>query len=334
MHTRTFGYELEVSSGGGRVMRLLRDAGFTTQTSVHDYHCECRVCCRFHTAAGTSLSFKVQRDDSLGRTGAEFISSPKPWGEDLSWQGRLAALVNQVKKAHAGVNRSCGMHVHVYADDLKDAHLANLVRFSLAHEAVLFRLASAGWGAHRGSRGGYGYSRPLSYYMRSDPAALESLLLEPRDSDMGRYERYNMVNLTPLGRLGTVEFRLWNASTDFKTLRAYIDLSVAMVERAKLGPPTAGSIRRLGMFTRTQKEEPQARALAAFVGDLELVPEVAARPERYRKACLALFERSAWASSLRFPAQRRNYFQDESWFIDQHRAAAQRLTSLLAATVR
>lgn len=296
---RTFGYELEASASrrSSLALRDLKVSGFTTHDFFHEYHCLCSDC----KIAGSRITspraaFKAQTDSSAG---VEFISSPMRWGDRRRWMGRAAALWLRLNKHNVTVTPACGFHVHVLAEDLSDKQIGNLGELFLRHEAVLFRLASSGWDKHRGQGRGYQYSLPLSAYMKRDPAALDRLLIEGKG--WLAQEKYNALNFAPLDRQGTVEFRLWNAPLSFKALRTYVDLSVALVERAKKPLPKRRRV-RVGTFTRSKDVAAQYEAIENLLADVMDVPDIASIPG-LRKDVLDLAVLGRWATAPRSEPQ-------------------------------
>ena len=92
-------------------------------TERHDYHCRCNTCQNIGERITYPLMFKMQRDASLPRTGAEFISSPFPVTDIYMADLRQALEIltaNSIWTDERENERGDGLatpgfHVHVYS---------------------------------------------------------------------------------------------------------------------------------------------------------------------------------------------------------------------------
>jgi len=256
--------------------------------------------------------------------GGEVVSPPLRDTRE-AW-AQVAAVLNVLKRCGAEVNRSCGLHVHIGADALREggaalepllsvpslAPLAPLALVtpttlvpalsrlamlaSVCFEDLVFRLASAESGVHRGQAFFYRHSRPLERVLRQSYESLEELT---GDLGLEGSARRAALNLTNVGdpRKDTVEFRQSNGTLDGRVVQAFTRLCAAMVGAARWQPDAAKMAPEpLGMHHSTAATQDTAdpdslwRFLAAVFPDG--VPAEAAA------SLLWLFRRGAWQPSL------------------------------------
>jgi len=233
--------------------------------------------------------------------GGEVVSpplhdTPQAWSQ-------VAAVLDVLKRCGAEVNRSCGLHVHIGADALREggapvipalSRLAMLA--SVCFEDLVFRLASAESGVHRGQAFFYRHSRPLERELRQSYESLEELT---GDLGLEGSARRAALNLTNVGdpRKDTVEFRQSNGTLDGRVVQAFTRLCAAMVgaarwqpEAAKMGPEPLGRHNRADASQDTADPASLWRFLASVFP--EGVPAEAAA------SLLWLFRRGAWQPSL------------------------------------
>lgn len=160
----------------------------------------------------------AKRDGSVessdGHEGSELVSHPMTldWfqGEGMRRWNNILGFVSE----NGGVNRTCGMHVHVGGENIgrDNGHLATLMYlWNTNSEAIhLFcrRIANR-------------------YAQTTRPEEITYFVDRP-----DRQDRYALVNLTNLrsGGTGTVEFRGFAATTDPQTFQASVEIVAASVE--------------------------------------------------------------------------------------------------------
>ncbi len=176
----------------------------------------------------------VLTDGSItGGSGAEVVSPICKMGD----MDMVQAIVRELRAAGAKVNDSCGLHVHVGADQMGPAGVRQLVMTWNRFEEHLM-LASGG--------------RPgrMTFAKPTDPAFAQTVIgaghtltddalnqawygrshtYDPRRSaDHYNMSRYRALNLHAMWWHGTVEFRCWDATLHAGKVRAAIVASVAM----------------------------------------------------------------------------------------------------------
>jgi hypothetical protein len=249
---RTFGVELEIVAPSGsrrqgslreRIAREfaardipLRDAGYTHRVS---------------------RSWKLVSDGSVvGSNGARGVELVSPILKGFEGLENVKKVCEALAAAGAGVNRTCGFHVHHEAKDLTVRDVNVLSRLVDRFEPVLDGLLPPS----RRRGGSANYCRPFTPEER---AALEkaprkscgltgyaargeghqssaSCRLKASDRNAPAcaacsVQRYRNVNLRCLHTYGTVEFRQHSGTFEFEKVEAWVVLTQGLVEKAKDG---------------------------------------------------------------------------------------------------
>lgn len=235
-------FEQEFSGNGETVARMLNEMGYCFSPYVEAYH---NAEGRFNQNLDSSAFCYVETDSSCGyelifskinlrdRTRAEQISEVQKVLQELKNEGTIR------------LSAACGFHVHVDVSTwaMKDVvsayHLWNYM------EDTIFRFASAFWNSHRDEETGHEYSLPVrkghttrTQIGRSLSQRRDALNFAPFLSARGRcncdaliYEDWE--NCTCNLSQPTIEFRVFNATTNQRKIRAYLAFCVAFVNMAK-----------------------------------------------------------------------------------------------------
>jgi hypothetical protein len=226
---QTFGFEMEFY---GVTRKVAAEAiqtvvgGYVTEFVMHG-----RMC--WQVVSDDGRKWKVGHDSSVhpgarGGDQCEFVS-PICKYDDLE---KIQEIIRALRVAGAGVNDSCGIHVHVGAD-LHDAKsLKNLVNIMYSKQDILYRALKM----HP--------SRAMKWARKIGPGMLDRFKKKPAGlSDIGRawyngdpsyhqtkYDssRYHGLNLHSVFFTGTVEFRLFNSTTHAGRAKAYIQFCLAV----------------------------------------------------------------------------------------------------------
>ncbi len=324
----TFGLEFEFAvADAGWVAAELHALGLCASPEPQLYHAERQAGFWVveHDRSVTSV-FTCDQGGASIIVGGEVVSPPL---RDTAEAWRQVALVLDVlKRCGAEVNRTCGLHVHIGADALSEprslrrdtgdssvraghepardllpalSRLAMLA--SVCFEDLVFRLASAEGGRHRGQAFFYRHCRPLEQPLRSDYASLDELTGALGQQGAARRAALNLTNVGDPQK-DTVEFRQCNGTLDGRVVQAFCRLSAALVGAARwqsdaalLGPqplgthlPAACSDIAGASSDGTDTPESLWRFLGAVFPD-GLPAEAAA-------SLLWLFRRGAWQPSL------------------------------------
>jgi hypothetical protein len=197
----------------------------------------------------TGRIWKVLRDASVE---PEMLSGAGVTAADDNYQCELVSpvlnyadlpmlqdLIRELRTAGASPNKSCGLHVHIGADQFTPNQLRILCNIVYAKQDLLFKAVRVKSDRQQYCRGlSEGIIQKLN---RMKPKTQESF------SDIwyagvtrgGRTDRYNdsryrCINLHQYlsGRLPTVEFRLFNSTLHAGKVKAYIQLSLLIVNQA------------------------------------------------------------------------------------------------------
>jgi hypothetical protein len=148
----------------------------------------------------------------------------------------LQELVRTLRRHGALVNESCGIHIHVGAENFTAATLRNIVNIIASKEDLLYKALNVG-----SSRQGYCKktdSHMLTLLNERKPdnmAALEDIWYT--QCPYGRHQHYNSsryhaLNLHATFTKGTVEFRLFNGTLHAGEIKSYIQLCLAIAHQA------------------------------------------------------------------------------------------------------
>jgi hypothetical protein len=135
---------------------------------------------------------------------------------------RVEAMVARLKGMNARVNRSCGMHVHIgWNGNAKQ--LRKLISLVSHHEKALY--ASTG----TANREGNTYAGSIKVRMK--PFENMTSVRELSRNHHNRYQSLNLQNLID-GTRPTVEFRMFAGTLNATKIKAYIQLALALVQKA------------------------------------------------------------------------------------------------------
>ncbi|MBR4031131.1 MAG: amidoligase family protein [Clostridia bacterium] len=196
---------------------------------------------------GTGRDWKVMSDSSIRaekKSGGEVQSASGQYRCELvtpilGWADieTLQEVVRKLRKAGAFVNETCGQHVHIGAAGMTAAAIRNLVNNFASHEKLLIKALNV----HESRET---YCEPLSKNFlerlnKKKPATLEELgriwYNTSGEFPTNHYHesRYQTLNLHALFTKGTIEFRLFNATTHAGEVKTAIQLCCALVANAK-----------------------------------------------------------------------------------------------------
>jgi hypothetical protein len=242
--------EQELASGGAAVASMLYDQGWSRRSEMVNYSND-----------GDQGRAVVKEDGSLPYEGGEvvysrFMLNYPDQARDLS---NMLAAINALERQ--GVVRTdvcAGTHIHVSAVDehgkvFGPAQMAALYEMETFAEDVIFRIGAAGWPSHRGSH----YTRLMPKLNVPEDRPDPRWGISPgKIAKLSRRERYYSLNFQRLltavqscgcgacmvgdwnecdcGVLdrGTIEWRIFNSTTDPKHMHAWLLLAQGMTAKA------------------------------------------------------------------------------------------------------
>lgn len=216
---RKFGVEIEFK-GLDRTdaERALLDAGINVH--VEDYN------------HNTRSHWKIVSDGSV-HGGWELVSPPLSGNAGLD-EVRKAATV--MVEAGAFVDRQCGLHVHVDANDLSAATIVNLTERYARHEGEINKLVPSFRHACSWARSMNTVASTVRGYLNNNPTATARAISEQIDS------RYYKLNLQAYLRHGTIEFRQHSGTCDGTKIANWIVFCVTFVEDSKVTVQTVAPV--------------------------------------------------------------------------------------------
>lgn len=150
---------------------------------------------------------------------------------------KLQEAVRAVRRAHAKVNDSCGLHVHIDASRFDNQSLKNLMSIMYSKEDLLFKALQV----------------PESRVERWCKPVREGMLRQARRMTAGasrsrleriwyqgdvntaehyNWTRYHALNLHSVFYRGTVEYRMFNSTLHAGRVKAYVHLALGISSQA------------------------------------------------------------------------------------------------------
>jgi hypothetical protein len=240
----TYGYEAEFGTNVRRLAEQLHREGYTTDDSIHDYHCRCEGGCEFGISGAP---YRIQSDSSCG---GEVISNVLRTDYPEELHELTEILQHAAVFVDAEPNLEAGFHVHVRVADLTNLDRARILAEYLRWEATLEQVGAGLWTINRNNNGALrsllahvverwqedqdeehelsAWREPrtrLHAYMTSNGSKRTYLARYLRGAD-----RHVQLNTTNISRHGTWEFRLWNSTRSAWRMRMFVNISVAMCD--------------------------------------------------------------------------------------------------------
>lgn len=216
-HTRKFGLELEFFGvNQGKIQDILTDAGISCWDA--DYY-------------DSGEGWKITDDSSIsGDYSVELVS---PILSGIEGLREAAKVVSLMSDAGGEVNKTCGFHVHVDAQDLTGKVLLNVYRRYALYEDQIDRFMVPSRRANEND-----YCRSTRTILDRTTGAPGSITCEDVARLVDEYYdrghctggRYNKVNLCAYLRHGTIEFRHHGGTLNVNKVINWIAFCVNFVE--------------------------------------------------------------------------------------------------------
>ena len=222
-------------------------------------------------------SIRTERTTASGRLaigGRDYsceVVTPILQYEDLA---DVRAILVKLVQAGAVANESCGVHVHVDGANHTPASLTRLEEFAVGRQDLFYEALRIGARADRWCK-----KTPASLLkeMKNDPEktadSLERIWYSSANDnyyggiDHQHYNptRYHGINLHAFFTKGTVEFRLFNGTTDADKVLSYVQFCLAMSAWA-INAGDRMSYRDCSGYTAAQKERLMTSVLVNRLG--------------------------------------------------------------------
>lgn len=232
---RRFGVEVEFVGVDPYVAaRAITSAGFPCEYESYNHN--------------TRSNWKIVRDGSIeyhNSNCGELVSPPLSGSEGIE---QVRSVLRALVGAGATVNRSCGLHVHVDANDLGVSQIGSILRRYQTYQNEINRFMPA---SRRNSRWAKAITPELIRQVEgyNTPQALRN--------NVGYFDRYYAVNVAAFARHGTVEFRQHSASVNSSKVAHWIAFCLHFVTSSVI--MTAGTVPATVSSTRGRRPNYAAR---------------------------------------------------------------------------
>ncbi len=220
---RKFGIEIECEIDASRALEALRPLSEAGDIMLTD-----RVC-GYHSDERYQ-AWKVERDSSVDN-GCEIVS-PILSGSNIedSFE-QIRKVVRALARAGAGVNRTCGLHVHINAEGMDVQWVKNLCKRYSDNSSIIDSFMPAS--RRRGSRWANTYCSALyenAFTSRAYTTADDLSAMTGYNSPFGRT---SVINLVAYARTGTIEFRQHSGTLNAEKITNWVSFLQAFVEASK-----------------------------------------------------------------------------------------------------
>ena len=230
MINRRFGIELEMA-GISREDAAKVVAEFFGSFVRHEFSYDCYFC-----LDSEGRKWKMMSDSSISSSfsgGCEFVTPLCDWN-DIE---KIQQIVRLLKAAGAKVNDSCGLHVHVDVADYEAQNVKNLVNMVAMREDMI--LKALGTQERRIRRWcqkvDVRFLQNLNSVSKLSLGKIEAAWYGGESRRNIHYDdsRYRVLNLHSLWQGKGIELRCFEATMHAGEIKAYIQFSLALCERAK-----------------------------------------------------------------------------------------------------
>ena len=241
LEEKTFGVEIEFVGAQLSALEIHMQTELQgTGIAVHreGYNHNVRNHWKIVSDASVSRHIDYSRNDAIG---GEVVSPILRGQAGLDELEKVLDAMNS--HPDVSVNVTCGLHLHISWDNMTTQQIKNIVRrYALFEDNFDSMMPNS----RRNSRWCANISRNSSL-LRSVEGHRGSV----RDmANCGGGDRYRKVNLTPLARYGTIEFRQHSGTTDFDKVSNWVklmsDFCDASQQAATSGAPVNKEYRRQG----------------------------------------------------------------------------------------
>lgn len=154
--------------------------------------------------------FNCTNDGSLRNNGVEFISPPLRYGELITRFSELQATLQFYNRDEAFSERT-STHVHINCASLEAAEVENLILIYALFEEIFFSVVKR-------ERRNNIHCVPLT------ETYLPSVYRQNLGYKHGKWHKYTALNIRPLDKLGTVEFRHLEGTGDIAKVTEWLTI--------------------------------------------------------------------------------------------------------------
>lgn len=173
-----------------------------------------------------NVGWKTMRDGSIQSCGYDYtpVEIVSPVLRGVEGLQSVEAMVGKLNTMGAKVNASTGFHVHIGWNG-SAKQLARLISLVSLHEKALYASTGTKSREHNQYCG--------SIKMRLKPVERMTSMNQLRSVNSSRYSSLNLQNLID-GTRPTVEFRVFAGTLNIIKIKAYIQLCLALVQKAMI----------------------------------------------------------------------------------------------------
>ncbi len=235
MKTQTFGVEIEMT---GLTRKRASEVAASYFGTVSEYVSSSYD--RYGAKDSTGRLWCFASDGSIhveskngGQAQAVELVTPILRYEDIE---TLQELIRRLRKAGAMVNSSCGIHIHIGADQHSPRSLRNLVNIFTSKQDIIFKALAVDPRRERYcSKLENSLSKSLNKSRPNSMNKVADIWYAGYGGDRAAHynsSRYHAVNLHAVFTKGTVEFRCFNSTTHAGKVKAYIQFCLAVSHQA------------------------------------------------------------------------------------------------------
>ena len=228
IETQTFGFEIEFYGiSKQKAVELIANHFGGTVSYNGSY---------YYTTDPQGRTWKVVYDGSIRATRGESceLVTPILKYEDIE---TLQEIIRILREAGIGVNESCGIHIHVGADQHDTKSLKNLMNIFSSKQDLIYKALDI----KQSRENKYTKKLPerlIENINKKKPKNLTEIGEIWYEGDIARNQskynntRYHGLNLHNVWYGSTVEFRLFNSTTHAGKIKAYIQFCLAISTQA------------------------------------------------------------------------------------------------------
>lgn len=238
MKTQTFGIEIELTgitreTAAKVIAEYFGTTSWYVGSGYDTYEATDRQGRKWKAMSDSSIRAERKNGQSANSDYKCEIVTPVCKYEDIA---DIQEVVRQLRHKGAIANESCGIHVHVGAEQHTAKSLRNLVNIMTSKEDLLFKALgvtearATRWCKKNEER----FVQRINASKPQTTAAIERLWYDGPSRSYSHYDgsRYRALNLHSLWQGKGIEFRCFNGTTHAGQIKTYIQLCLAICHQA------------------------------------------------------------------------------------------------------